>query len=432
MTRTRPRVTPWPAVQTLNTRRARQFLLTTFKTSGSSYNEPAFYDLLLKHGYKLAFYARTEDGRRELVCRPYGGPAPRLLPAEPPDVLEASWGKEWKLVATYRGAALFGESGKQQVSALPLQSFLTVHVSGIGEYGLRTRNKTVELIRIGEDGEKTITSLGRLGPDDNPLTLALEAAPGLLTLNPHTAVDITTDSPHALADAVRLGTAPDRDEMIHLAYEDDLDFFDGEEEELVSYFDNLVPLRLRVNGLLHFAAEAGGEWALAPVRADSFPTPVLTRTFLSIGYNYDGGGYSSGSGHETIGEIRPGLNVSWGDFKEEMWDRALTVARGDLAAFAAEHLGQLEFGRRILDSLFGTQGDSSKTSRDEDDGSDEEWDYDFDAPDIGFQPGSEEGLRFLNALLEAYREEPETTARIRALLNTDRRHTATARTRTHA
>ncbi|WP_405393420.1 hypothetical protein [Microbispora hainanensis] len=417
MTRTRPPVTPWPAVQTLNTWRARQFLLTTFKTSGSSYNEPAFYDLLLNRGHELAFYARTEDGRRELVCRHYGGPAPRLLPAEPPDVLEASWGKDWKLVATYRGAALFGESGKRQVSALPLQSFLTVHVSGIGQYGLRTRNKTVELIRIEEDGTTTITCLGRLGPGDDPLALAVEAVPGLLTLDPHTAVDITTDSPYALADAVRLDTAPDRDEMIHLVHEDDLDFFEGEEEELVGYFDNLVPLRLRVNGLLHFAAEVGGEWTLVPVRADSFPTPVLTRTFLSIGYGYDGGGYSSGSGHETIGEIRPGLNVSWGDFKEEIWDRTLTLARGDLAAFAAEHLERLEFGRRILDSLLGTQGDSSETDRDEDDDPDEEWDYDFNAPDIGFEPRSEEGRRFLNALLEAYPEEPETTARIRALLN---------------
>ncbi|WP_169945264.1 hypothetical protein [Microbispora sp. H11081] len=417
MTRTRPPVTPWPAVQTLNTWRARQFLLTTFKTSANGYTEPAFYDLLLNRGHGLAFYARTEDRRRELVCRHYGGPAPRLLPAEPPDIMEASWGKEWKLVATYRGAALFGESGKQQVSALPLQSFLTVHVSGSGEYGLRTRNETVELVRIGEDGTKTVTSLGRLGPGDDPLTLALDAVPSLLTLDPHTAVDITTDSPHTLADAVRLGTAPDRDEMIHLAYEDDLGLFDGEEEELVSYFDNLVPLRLRVNGLLHFTAEVGGEWALVPVRADSFPTPVLTRTFLSIGYGYDGGGYSSGSGHETIGEIRPGLNVSWGDFKEEMWDRTLTLACGDLAAFAAEHLERLEFGRRILDSLLGVQGDSSETGRDEDDGSDEERDYDFDAPDIGFEPRSEEGLRFLDALLQAYPEESETTARIRALLN---------------
>ncbi|MEV4322395.1 hypothetical protein AB0J37_09215 [Microbispora rosea] len=413
MTRIRPPVTPWPAVQTLNTWRARQFLLTTFKTAGSGHNEPAFYDLLLKHGYELAFYAWTEHGRRELVCRHYGGPAPRLLPAEPLHVLEASWGKEWKLVATYRGAALFGESGKQQVSALPLQSFLTVHVSGAGEYGLRIRNRTVELIRFMENGEKTISSLGRLGPGDDPLPLALEAVPGLLTFDPHAAVDITTDSPYALADAVRLGTPPDRDEMIHLAYEDDLGFFGSEEEELVGYCDNLVPLRLRVNGLLHFAAEVGGEWALVPVRADSFPTPVLTRAFLSIGYNYDGGGYSSGSGHETIGEIRPGLNVSWGDFKEEMWDRTLTVAHGDLAAFAAEHLGQLEFGHRILGSLLGARGDSSGTGRDED----EDWDYDFNVPDIGFEPRSEEGLRFLNALLETHAEEPGTTACIRALLN---------------
>lgn len=47
-----------------------------------------FYDLLLKRGYELAFYTRTEEGRRELVCRHYGGRAPGLLPAEPPRALK--------------------------------------------------------------------------------------------------------------------------------------------------------------------------------------------------------------------------------------------------------------------------------------------------------------------------------------------------------
>jgi hypothetical protein len=409
---------PWPAVQTLNARRARQFLLTTFKTSGSRHSESAFYDLLLARGYHLAFYARAEHGRRELLCRHYGGPAPRLLPAVPPEVLEtSSWGEDWELIATYRGAELFSGDWKEQVSTLSLESFLTVHVSGTGEYGLRTRNKTVELVRIGEDGKQTVTALGRLGPGDDPLTLALQAVPDLLTFDPHTAVDITTDAPHALADTVRLSTDPDRDEMIDLLHEDDLDFFEGEEEELVSYFDNLVPLRLRVNGLLHFAARLDSDWVLFPVQPGSFPAPVLTRTFLSIGYEYDGGGYSSGSGHETIGEIRLGLNVSWGDFREEMWNRTLTLAHGDLAAFAAKHVGRLDFGRRILDSLLRGENASSQTDLNEDDDSDEKWYYNFDDPEIGFQPRSEEGLRFLNTLLEGYPEGSDTAARIRALLN---------------
>ena len=99
----------------------------------------------------------------------------------------------------------------------------------------------MELVRIREDGEKTITSLGRLGPGDDPLAFTLEAAPGLLTLDPHAAVDITTSSPYALADAVRLGTAPDRDEMIHLAHEDDLASSKARKKSLSATSTTLCP-----------------------------------------------------------------------------------------------------------------------------------------------------------------------------------------------
>ncbi|SNT57541.1 hypothetical protein SAMN05216276_10679 [Streptosporangium subroseum] len=413
-----------PPVQTLNKRRARQFLLTALKTTSTRYGEPAFHDLLLARGHGLAFYTRLDYGQREFLCRHYGGPTPRLLPAAPPEILEEPWKEEWKLVSTYEGPALLGWNWKEQVSALPLESFLTVHAAGSGEYALRIRDEILELVRTGEGIPKTVTTLGPLTADDDPLALALQAVPDLLTFDPHTAVDITTDALFAVADTIRLSADPNRREMIDSLNQDDLDFFEVEEDVLIGYFDNLVPLRLRVNGILHFAARLDDSWALIPVNNDaSFPTPVLTRTFLSISYDFDGGGISSGPGFETIGEIRPGLNVSWGDFQEEMWDRPLTLARGDLPKFAVEELTGFRFGRHILNSLLGVEDELPETDLDDDeeldetDLDDEERYYDFDEPEIGFEPRSEEGLRFLNALLELYGDDPDTAARIRALLN---------------
>ncbi|GIH72006.1 hypothetical protein [Sphaerimonospora thailandensis] len=440
---------PWPAVQTLNARRARQFLLAAIKSSGSERGGSGFYNALLMRDHRLAFYARTvyrpraslgfypgpEMPQREVMCRHYGGPTPRLLPAVPPEILEDLCDEPWQLVATYQDreyvhSTMFGWNWKEQVSTLPLESLLTVHVSGNGEYGMHIENEILKLVRVGEDGTESVTDLGRLGSGDDPLALALRAVPDLLTFDPHTAIDITTDTPYKLADAIRLSTDPDRDEMIDFMNRDGSDFLEGYEEGIVSYFDNLVPLRLRINGLIHFAARLDDGWALIPVHHPySLPAPVLNRTFLSIEYHFDAGGYSSGGGLETIGEIRPGLNVRWEDFQDEMWNRSLTLSRGDLATFAAEQLGEIRFGHHILDSLLGTEDDLSETELTEGDGEDDTYEeeivvaacyderyYDFHAPEIGFEPRNEEGLRFLNALLRQYSEGSDTAARIRAVL----------------
>jgi hypothetical protein len=323
-------------VQTLNMRRARQFLLTALKASGTRYGEPAFHDLLLDRGHGLAFYAGTEYGRRELLCRHYGGPTPRLLPAVPPEILEGGWGEPWRLIATYQGPELFDESWNEQVSTLPLESFLTVHVSDSGECALRIRNEILELVRAGKDGTQTVTALGRLGSGDDPLALALQAVPDLLTFDPHTAVDITTDAPFAVADAIRFSADLNRHDGKDKLNED---FFTDEEDCLLSVLDsNLVPVMFRVNGVPHFAAQVEGDWVLVPVEARyRFPSPVTNRTFISVSFDYDGGGYSSGKGFEAIAEIRPGLNIAWEDYSDEAWDREMTLSRTPLPEFAASH-----------------------------------------------------------------------------------------------
>ncbi len=359
-----------------------------------------------------------------MLCRHYGGPAPRLLPAVPPEVLEASWGHEWRLAAIYQGPALFhGDWRDQQdyVSALPLRSFLAVHIAGAGEFALRTRGGVLELIRSGPEGAGTVTALGRPEPDDDPLAFALRIVPDLLTFSPDATVDITSDTPHAVADAIRfsadLGPARERDALPHADDRLEDGFWRGEEERLLGYFGNLVPLTVRVNGVPHFAADLDGDQVLVPVTGEGrFPSPVLNRTFLSIGYDYDGGGSSSGPGFETIGEIRPALNVSWGDFAEEMWDRSLTLSRDGLPEFAARRLQRSEFSGRLLDGVLGGPEAPAEEDFEVYEVDDEAAHYAFGVPELGFEPRGDEGIRFLHALLETYAGDTGTAQRIRAFL----------------
>ncbi|MEN3540030.1 hypothetical protein AAH991_33315 [Microbispora sp. ZYX-F-249] len=395
---------PWPAVQTLNRRRARQFLLAVSESTVTAHGEQAFHDGLLARGHGLAFYTRIAYGRREFACRHYGGPEPRLLPAVPPDLLPEPWSEPWRLVATYRGPELFDEDWAERVSALPLESFLTVHVDGEGERGLRVSDRTLELVRIGTDGERTVTALGRLRAKDDPLAVALRAVPDLLAFDPYAAVDITADTPFAVADAIRFSADLDRADAEARV---DEEFFADEEESLLEILDgNLVPVMFRINGVPHFAARADGEWVLVPVeRLYRFPSPVTNRTFISVSFDYDGGGYSSGGGFETIAEIRPGLNIAWEDYSDEAWDREMTLSREPLPEFAAGHL-PYRFSDRIIavalggeyrfpDDLWGHECEESEVETNL--GDDEKW-YVVETPQLGFERHDPEGVRFLAAL----------------------------------
>ncbi|MFC0552560.1 hypothetical protein ACFFHJ_16850 [Planotetraspora thailandica] len=390
---------PWPAVQTLNRRRARLFLLIASLHAGNWHAE-TLYDRLGGRQHGLAFYTRLDDGQRAFMCRQYGRPKPHALAAVPPEVFEEGQGEPWQLIATYHGPELFEENWNEQVSALPLDSFLTIHVAGAGECALRVRDEKLKLIKIGEDGTQTVTALGRLGAGDDPLALAVRAVPDLFTFDPHAAVDITTDAPFAVADAIRFSADVDRD----LAGWLNEDFFTDEEQNLLGPLDsNLVPVMFRINGVPHFAAQVDDDWALVPVeRRYRVPSPVTNRTFISVSYDYDGGGYSSGRGFEAIAEIRPGLNIAWEDYSDEAWDREMTLSRTPLPEFAASHL-PYRFRDRILAAVRGEEDRFAGHAWGEDPeiatnlGDDEKW-YDVNTPEINFDLHDAEGVRFLAAL----------------------------------
>ncbi|MEU8055214.1 hypothetical protein [Microbispora bryophytorum] len=274
-------------------------------------------------------------------------------------------------------------------------------VSGGGECALRIRDDILELATAGKDDTQTLTALGQLNPGDDPLALALRAIPDLLTFDPYAAVDITTDAPFAVADAIRFGTDLDRD---HRGDRLDKDFFTSEEDSLLDILDsNLVPVMFRINAIPHFAARADGKWTLVPVEpCYGFPSPVTNRTFIKVSYDYDGGGYSSGSGFEAIAEIRPGLNIAWEDYSDEAWDRQMTLSYTPLPEFAAAHL-PYRFSDRILAAVLGEEDRFPDHAWGEDPevetnlGDDEKW-YIVDHPEIDFERHDPEGVRFLTAL----------------------------------
>ncbi|MDX2817711.1 hypothetical protein PV410_35150 [Streptomyces sp. PA03-5A] len=399
---------PWPVVQRLNARRARQFqLVSTLERDPA---ELGFNDRLLARGHSLAFYAGACSDRRELLVRHYGGPWPRILPSKPPQALEG-WDGEYRLVATYAGGSLFGENWQYGVSTMPLESFLTVHVQPAEgeetEYALRVHDGVLELLKDQDSAPEAVTVLGAVEAGADPLAVALAAVPDLLAVPPTAAVDITTTTPHAVADAIRFTSSPGGNTWEDL-YGQDWDDYEDQCRARFRRHDDLIPLRLDINGTPHLAGMVDGDCVVIPVdRKDIEPS----RVFLSVSYDFDGGGIFSGQGSQSVGEIRPGLNAYWEDFTEENWDRGLILSRGDLVDFATELLLGSMFQANVVHTLIGGLDAVPEVSLQ----GDLEHYEDVEAF-VDFEPHDEEGLRLLRALRDAHGGESAVGKRIEAYL----------------
>ena len=396
--------TSWPPVQHLNARRARQFLLATTYDRGRA--DRRFNDQLLVRGHALAFYAGTGPDPRELIIRHYRGPRPRILPVEPPQTL----GQEddvYRLVAIYEGPALFGPGWRQAVSTMPLESFLTVCVTPVegegAEYALCVRDGVLQLLKDQGPAQDAVTILGTPEPGSDLLALALASAPDLLTLPPTADVDISTSAPHAVADAIRFTSSPENNTREDL-YGEDWDDYERENEEFISRHDDLTPLRLDINGTVHLADTVDGDWVVIPVDDEEIQ---VSRGFLGVLYDYDGGGISSGRGSQSIDEIRPGLNAYWEDFYEENWNRGLILSRQDLVGFAVEQVSGSRFEANIVHALIGGLDEIPEVALE---GNLKGYEEVMAVAD--FEPDSEEGLRFLRALGHQHNGESPIRRRI--------------------
>ncbi|MEU6370372.1 hypothetical protein ABZ876_32800 [Streptomyces sp. NPDC046931] len=395
----------WPPLQRLNPRRARQFLLATLYDKDPA--ELRWNDQLLVRGHALAFYAGTGPDPRELIIRHYRGARPRILPVQPPHTL-GEGDDAYMLVATYDGPALFGEGWRHAVSTMPLESLLTICVSPVEgeetEYALCVRDGALQLLKDEGPAQDAVTVLGTYEPGSDPLALALAVVPDLLTFPPTAAVDISTSAPHAVADAIRFTASPAKNTWEEL-YGEDWDDYECANEDFIRRHEDLTPLRLDINGTPHLAADtADGDWVVIPVDDEEIQ---LNRSFLTVSYDFEGGGISSGRGSQSIGEVRPGLNAYWEDFSEENWDRELTLSRGDLVGFAVEQVGNSRFVANIVHALIGGLDETPGVALD---GHLEN--YEDIVAFAGFEPDDEEGLRFLRALGDHYGDESPVRKRI--------------------
>lgn len=394
----------WPPVQRLNPRRARQFLLTTVYDRDPA--ELRWYDQLLVRGHALAFYAGAGPDPRELIIRHYGGPRPSVLPVQPPQIL-GEGDDAYRLVAIYEGPALFGKGWRHAVSTMPLESFLTVCVSPVdgeeAEYALCVRDGVLQLLKDQGPARDAVTVLGTYEPGSDPVALALAVVPDLLAFPPTATVDISTSAPHTVADAIRFTASPAKNTWEGL-YGEDWDDYECANEDFIRRHDDLIPLRLDVNGTPHLAAAVDGDWVVIPVDDEEIQ---LNRGFLDVLYDFEGGGISSGRGSQSIGEVRPGLNAYWEDFSEENWDRDLTLSRGDLVNFAVEQAGSSRFVANIVNALIGGLDETPEVALEGD-----LEHYERVTVFAGFEPDDGEGLTFFRALGDRYGDESAVRRRI--------------------
>ncbi|MGW5433367.1 hypothetical protein ACWET9_40300 [Streptomyces sp. NPDC004059] len=398
----------WPPVQRLNSLRARQFLLATVDDRDPV--ELHWNERLLVRGHALAFYAGAGPAPRELIVRHYGGPRPGILPGQPPQTL-GEGDDAYRLVATYDGPALFGKDRRHAVSTMPLESYLTVCASPVDgqetEYALCVRDGVLHLLKDEGRAQHAVTVPGTHEPGSDPLALALAVLPDLLTFPPTAAVDISTSAPHAVADAVRFTSSPGENTWEEL-YGEDWDDYEWANEDFIRRHHDLTPLRLDINGTPHLAAPVDGDWVVIPVDDEEVR---LNRDFLTVCYDFDGGGISSGRGSQTTGEVRPGLNACRQDFSEENWDRDLILSRADLVAFAGEQAGGSRFVADIVHALIGGLDETPDAGREGD-----LENYQDVTVFTDFEPDDEEGLTFLRVLGDRYGDASPVRKRIDAYL----------------
>ncbi|MET7971608.1 hypothetical protein ABZW44_00760 [Streptomyces mirabilis] len=394
----------WPPVQRLTARRARQFLLASVYDRDRA--ELRWNDQLLVRGHALAFYAGAGPDPRELIIRHYGGPQPGVLPMQPPQTL-GQGDDAYRLVAIYDGPSLFGKGWRHAVSTMPLESFLTVCVSPVegeeAEYALCVRDGVLQLLKDQGPAQDAVTVLGTPESGSDPLALALAAVPDLLTFPPTTAVDISASTPHAVADAVRFTSSPGKNTWEDL-YGETWDDYESANEDFIRRHEDLTPLRLDINSTPHLADLVDGDWVVIPVNDEEIQ---LNRGFLTVLYDFDGGGISSGWGSQNIGEIRPGLNAYWEDFSEENWNRGLTLSRQDLVGFAVEQVGDSRFEANIVHALIDDLDDIPEVALEGD-----LENYEDVTAFADFEPDDEEGLTFLRALGDRYEDESPIRRRI--------------------
>ncbi|MGW5480906.1 hypothetical protein [Streptomyces sp. NPDC004008] len=284
-------------------------------------------------------------------------------------------------------------------------SLLTVRVSAAaGEdtgYAIRAGGTSIELAAHRDSGPETITVLGLAAPDSDPLSAVIDAAPGLLTFPPTAVVDIKTKYPEKVADVIRFSSTPESNKLEDL-------FGDASDDVR---FDDLTPLRVRINRRLHFAAKLGDQWIVIPMTVDGLcRVPLLNRDFISISYDFDSGGMiGSGYGKEVIGEIRPGLNAYWDTFDGETYN--LSLSQGDLTAFSAGHVSYSKFEVAIVEHLTGGLDHISDVDLEG---------YTDVTPSCAFEPRSEEGLRFLRTLRDLYADGSEIDEHLDAFIKAGR------------
>ncbi|MGW3028758.1 hypothetical protein [Streptomyces sp. NPDC001221] len=283
-------------------------------------------------------------------------------------------------------------------------SLLTVRVSvAAGEdtgYAIRVGEKSIELAEHRDSGPETITVLGAAASDSDPLSAALDAAP-VLTFPPTATVDITTRHPEKVAGAIRFSSTPESNRLEDL-------FGDGSDDVR---FDDLTPLRVRINRRLHFAAKPADQWIVVPMTVDGVcRVPLLNREFISTSYDFDSGGMiGGGCGKEMIGEIRPGLNAYWDTFDGETYN--LSLSQGDLTGFSAGHVSYSKFEVAIVKHLIG--------------GLDHIPDVDLEGyaditPSCDFEPRSGEGFRFLRTLRDLHADGSEIGQHLDAFIKAGR------------
>ncbi|MET8288372.1 hypothetical protein ABZV80_24390 [Streptomyces sp. NPDC005132] len=255
--------------------------------------------------------------------------------------------------------------------------------------------------------EDAVTVLGTPEPGSDPLALALAAVPDLLTFPPTAAVDISTSARHAVADAVRFTSSPEKNTWENL-YGEDWDDDECANEDLIRRHDDLTPLLLDINRTPHLADLVDGDWVMIPVNDEEIQ---LNRSFLTVLYDFEGGGISSGRGSLSIGEIRPGLNAYWEDFSEENWNRGLTLSRQDLVDFAVEQVGDSRFEVNIVHALIGGLDEIPEVGLEGD-----LENYEDVEAFTDFEPDEDEGLRFLRTLGDRYGDESPVRRRIEAYI----------------
>jgi hypothetical protein len=175
-------------------------------------------------------------------------------------------------------------------------------------------------------------------------------------------------------------------------------------EDFIRRHEDLTPLRLNINGMPHLADTVDGDWVVIPVNGEEVQ---LNRGFLTVFYDLEGGGISSGRGSQSTGEVRPGLNACWEEFSEENWDRDLTLTREDLVGFGVERVGDSRFVANIVHTLIGGLDEVPEVALEG-----ELENYEDVAAFAGFEPDDEEGLRILRAPGDCYGDESPVRKRI--------------------